>query len=102
MINASRELVEAITKIRPYPSFQLFLQAIDQAGIDAMLELVDAPPDRIGRLQGRAALSRDLLDLVNTAETVLAKYSKNDTHSTTGEDAHGRSTRISSQASGAF
>lgn len=102
MINASRELVEAIAKIRPYPSFQKFLQAIDQAGIDAMLELVDAPPDRIGRLQGRAALSRDLLDLVNTAESVLAKYSKNDTNPTIGEDANERSARINSQASGAF
>ena len=102
MIVASRDLCEAVAKLQPYPSFQQFLRAIDQAGIDAMLELVDAPPDRIGRLQGRAALSRDLLELVNSAETILAKYAKNDNHSTTGEDAHERSTRISSQASGAF
>ena len=101
MIQASPELCEALNKLKPYPSFQMFLRVIDQAGIDAMLDLVDAPPDRIGRLQGRAALSRDLLDLANTAEQILKKYSESK-NTTTGEDAHGRSTRIDPKASGAF
>ncbi len=102
MIQPTKELCEALSKLKPYPAFQLFLQAIDQAGIDAMLELVDASPDRVGRLQGRAALSRDILDVANTAEQVLAKFQKNDHKQPIGEDAHGRSTRINSQASGAF
>ncbi len=101
MIQPTKELCEALSKLKPYPAFQLFLQAIDQAGIDAMLELVDAPPDRVGRLQGRAALSRDFLDVVNTAEQILAKMQRNEKQPT-GEDAHGRSTRIDSKASGAF
>lgn len=98
-MNPSKELCEALSKLKPYPAFQLFLQAIDQAGIDAMLELVDAPPDRVGRLQGRAALSRDLLDIANTAEKTLAKYQRNDNHQP-GEDGNARSTRISPQAGG--
>jgi len=99
-VKPSKELCEALSKLKPYPAFQLFLQAIDQAGIDAMLELVDAPPDRVGRLQGRAALSRDLLDVANSAEKTLAKYQRSDNQP--GEDGNARSTRISPQASGAF
>lgn len=94
----TRELCEAILRIRSYPSFELFLKAIDQAGVDAMLELVDVPPDRVGRLQGRAKLSAEILDLVNNADQYLEKFEKQPR----GEDAHGRSTRVDSTASGAF
>ena len=99
-MNSSKELCEALSKLKPYPAFRLFLQAIDQAGVDAMLDLVDAPPERVGRLQGRAALSREILDIANTAEATLAKYQRNDNQP--GEDGNARSTRISPQASGAF
>lgn len=95
----TEELCDALVKLKPYPAFQTVLQAIDQAGVDAMLELVDVPPDRVGRLQGRAALSREILDAANSAAQTLEKFQSN---KPTGEDAHGRSTRISSKGSGAF
>ncbi len=95
----TRELAEAIVKVRPYDAFQTFLKAIEQDGAQTMLDLVDAPPDRVGRLQGRAKLAQDILQAVKEAAQVLEKMQRNHP---LGEDGNARSTRISSQSSGAF
>ncbi len=101
-MKVTKELCEAILQIRPSPAFQTFLKAISQAGLEDMQALIDAPPDRVGRLQGQAARSRELLGTVDQAAAVLEKLAAMPPTQPKGEDANERSTRIGSKASGAF
>jgi hypothetical protein len=97
-MQVTRELVEAIVKLRPYPSFQTIIAAIQQDELETMKELIDAPPDRVGRLQGRAKCTSDLLRIIDEAAVTLEKFQRNNP----GEDGNARSTRISSTGRGAF
>lgn len=95
------ELCEALVNLKPYAAFQTFLRAVQQDGVDTMLDLVKATPDAVGRLQGRAGLSQDILTVVEQAAETLEKYRRSQSPQT-GEDARERSTRISSTGRGAF
>jgi hypothetical protein len=87
-----RDTADAILKLRPYPAFQKFLEAIRQDGIQAMLDLVAARGESVGRLQGRAEYANEVCDAVGQAADVLAKF---ENKPTIGEDGYARSTRIS-------
>lgn len=65
-----------------------------------MFDLVSAPPDAVARLQGRAQSSQEVLACMDEAAGFLDKMSRKQQQ--IGEDGNARSTRISSQASGAF
>jgi hypothetical protein len=93
------ELAEAIQKLLPYPSFQMFLEGINQDGINAMVALVKARGDAIGPLQGQAEEAQSILKAVSEAGTFLEKVSKNQSRNT-GEDGYVRSTRTSPQTGG--
>lgn len=94
------ELAEAICKLRPYPAFQLFLEGINQDGIEAMLFLVKARGDAIGPAQGRAEEAQSILGAVGQADVYLAKIESNKTRNT-GEDGYVRSTKQNSATGGA-
>ncbi len=86
------ELAEAIQKLLPYPSFQKFLEGINQDGIEAMLNLVKARGDAIGPLQGKAEEAQSILAAVGQAGVYLQKLESNQQRNT-GEDGHVRSTK---------
>ncbi len=85
------ELAEAIQKLLPYPSFQKFLEGINQDGIEAMLNLVKARGDAIGPLQGKAEEAQSILAATGQAGEYLQKLELNQNRNT-GEDGYVRST----------
>ncbi len=93
------ELAEAIQKLLPYPSFQKFLEGINQDGIEAMLNLVKARGDAIGPLQGKAEEAQSILAAVGQAGVYLQKLESNQQRNT-GEDGHVRSTKQNPSAGG--
>jgi hypothetical protein len=98
-VQVTKELADAILKLRPYPSFQLFVEAIHQDGVQAMLDLVNARPEAVGRLQGIAHESLEICNAVEQAGEILAKFEKSNP---LGENGENRSTRSSSTGRGAF
>ncbi len=86
------ELAEAIQKLLPYPSFQKFLEGINQDGIEAMLNLVKARGDAIGPLQGKAEEAQSILAATGQAGEYLQKLELNQNRNT-GEDGYVRSTK---------
>jgi|SRR5882672_637996 len=94
-----RELADSILKLRPYAAFQKFVDAIQQDGAEAMLDMVNAPTDQVGRLQGRAGYALEIQSALAQAAEVLEKIERKQP---TGENGDVRSTRISSQGRGAF
>ncbi len=93
------ELAEAIQKLLPYPSFQKFLEGINQDGIEAMLNLVKARGDAIGPLQGKAEEAQSILAATGQAGEYLQKLELNQNRNT-GEDGYVRSTKQNPSAGG--
>ena len=93
------ELAEAIQKLLPYPSFQKFLEGINQDGIEAMLNLVKARGDAIGPLQGKAEEAQSILAATGQAGEYLQKLELNQNRNT-GEDGYVRSTKQNPPAGG--